>query len=113
MDPEEFINLGLDIIDDERYFNEARYRTAISRIYYGLLHHIRIIKRLFYIDTNKLHTDLIDKIKDLDTVLGTYLGNMKDYRTIADYHINQNVGKKTLDDFLKFYKRVREKIEII
>lgn len=113
MDPEELIKLGLDIIDDEHYFIEARYRTAISRIYYGLLHHIRIVKRLLYIDTHNLHTDLIDKIKDLDTVLGNYLGNMKDYRTVADYHINQNVGKKTLDDFLKFYYRVREKIEII
>ncbi len=111
MNPEEIIKLGLDLIDDEHYFREARYRTAISRIYYGLLHHIRIIKKLLYIDTHHFHTELIDAIKDLDTVLGTYLGNMREYRTESDYFITQKVGKKTLDDFLKVYDRVIEKIE--
>ncbi len=111
MNPEEFIKLGMDIIDDESYIKEARYRTAISRIYYGLLHHIRIIKRLLHIDTRHFHTELIDAINDLDTVLGNYLGNMKDYRTEADYYINQNLEKKTLDEFLKFFDRVWEIIE--
>ncbi len=111
MNPEEIIKLGLDLIDDDHYFLEARYRTAISRIYYGLLHHIRIVKKLLHIDTRYFHSELIDAIKDLDTLLGTYLGNMQDYRTEADYYINQKVGKKTIDDFLKFYERVREKIE--
>jgi len=113
LNPEELIKLGYDIIDDERYFIEARYRTAISRIYYGFLHHIRIIRQLLHIDTLHLHSDLIASIKDLDNVLGNFLGYMKDFRTLADYHINQNVGKKTLDDFLTLVERVKERLEII
>lgn len=111
MNPEEIIRLGQDIIYDESYFEEARYRTAISRIYYGTLHHLRIIKRLLHIDTRYLHSELIDAIKDLDNILGNYLGNMRDFRTEADYYINQNLGKKTLDEFLKFFNRVKERIE--
>ena len=85
----------------------------IQKINYILLHHIRIIRQLFHIDTLHLHSDLIANIKDLDNVLGNFLGNMKDFRTLADYHINQNVGKKTLDDFLILVERVKERLEII
>jgi len=79
MNPEEFIILGEALIDDDSYDLEARRRTAIGRIYYGLLHYIRLVKQLTYIDTEHLHTDLIDKINDLDTTLGTMLVNMKEF----------------------------------
>ncbi len=113
MNPEEIIKLGYDIIDDDHYFKEARYRTAISRIYYGLLHHIRIVKQLLYIDTLHLHSDLITKLKDSDNVLGNFLGYMRDFRTKADYLINQEVGQKTLDDFLILVRKARERLETI
>lgn len=111
MNPEEFINLGNALIEDENYIAEVRYRTAIGRIYYGILHHIRIIKKLFHIDTNKLHSDLIDKINDLDSTLGNFLENMKEYRTIADYHLDREINYRSVEDFLKFFHRVLKRLE--
>lgn len=109
LNPEEFIILGEALIDDNSYDAEARRRTAIGRIYYGLLHYIRLIKQLTYIDTEHLHTDLIDKINDLDTKLGNLLENMKEFRTKADYNLNI---KPNLNSFLKIHKRIKERLEI-
>jgi len=109
MNPEEFIILGEALIDDDSYDLEARRRTAIGRIYYGLLHYIRLVKQLTYIDTEHLHTDLIDKINDLDTTLGTMLVNMKEFRTIADYYLNK---KPDLNSFLKIHKRIIKRLDI-
>lgn len=110
LNPEDFITLGEAIIEDDNYGLEARRRTAIGRIYYGLLHYIRIIKHLTYIDTIYLHTDLIDKINDLDTRLGNLLVNMKEFRTKADYNLNK---KTNLDSFLKVYKRIKKRLDVI
>ncbi len=112
MDPREFITLGIKIIEDKQYFQEVRYRTAVGRIYYGLLHHIRIIKQIFNVDIDKFHTDLINKINDLDTVLGNLLGNMKELRNDADYNIESDFEKKKLNIFLGFFERVKKKIEL-
>lgn len=109
MNPEEFIILGEDLIKDDNYDLEARRRTAIGRIYYGLLHYIRMIKHLTHIDIKDFHTDLIDKINDLDTTLGTMLVNMKEFRTIADYYINK---KSDLNSFLKIHKRIIKRLDI-
>ena len=110
LNPEDFITLGKTMIEDDSYGLEARRRTAIGRIYYGLLHYIRIIKHLTYIDTEHLHTDLIDKITDLDTKLGNFLVTMKEFRTKADYNLNK---KPNLDSFLKVYKRIKKRLEVI
>ncbi|HEC37587.1 hypothetical protein LCGC14_1277530 [marine sediment metagenome] len=111
MNPEEFINLGHALIEDENYPAEVRYRTAIGRIYYGILHHIRLVKKLFYIDTDRLHSDLIDKINVQDSTLGNFLENMKEYRTIADYKLNKEINYRSVEDFLKFFNRVLKRLE--
>lgn len=109
LNPEDFITLGETIIDDDSYGLEVRRRTAIGRIYYGILHHIRLIKKLSHIDTEHFHTKLIDAINDLDSILGNHLESMKIFRTDADYHLNK---KPNLDSFLKTFKRVKKRLEI-
>lgn len=109
LNPEEFITLGESIIDDGSYGLEARRRTAIGRIYYGLLHYIRIVKHLTHIDIEHFHTDLIDKINDLDSRLGNLLVNMKEHRTNADYYLNI---KPNLNSFLKIHKRIKKRLDI-
>lgn len=111
MNPEEFIDLGHLLIENNRYGTEVRYRTAIGRIYYGILHHIRVIKTLLYIDTNKLHSDLIDKINSIDSILGNFLENMKEYRTDADYRLNKKIDYHVVDQFLKLYNRVLNRLD--
>ena len=108
--PEDFITLGEAIIEDDSYGLEARRRTAIGRIYYGLLHYIRTINQLTYIDTEHLHTDLIDKINDIDTKLGNLLVAMREFRTKADYNLNK---KPNLVSFLKVYERIKKRLEVI
>jgi len=110
LNPEEFITLGETIIDDNHYGLEARSRTAIGRIYYGLLHYIRVILHLTHIDTEHFHTDLIDKITDLDTTLGNHLESMKMFRTDADYHLKI---KPDLNSFLKTFERVQKRLDVI
>lgn len=110
LNPEEFIIFGEAIIDDDNYDLEARRRTAIGRIYYGILHHVRLILKLSHIDTEDFHTELIDAINDLDTILGNHLVRLKTYRTTADYHLNI---KPDLDSFLKTFKRVQKRLDIM
>lgn len=105
LNPEEFITLGETIINDDSYGLEARSRTAIGRIYYGILHYIRQKEQLFYIETEDFHTELINAINDLDTILGNHLKSMKSFRTDADYYLNK---KPNLNSFLKTYERVQK-----
>ena len=111
MNPQELIKLGLKLKDDNNYFEESRYRSAISRIYYGTLHYVRLVKHLMHIDTTKLHSDLIDKVNDIDIVLGNYLENMKGFRTEADYYLQKRVDKNSLNAFLVYFNKVIESIE--
>ena len=64
--------------------------------------------QLTYIDTDHLHSDLIDKINDLDTILGTMLVNMKEFLTTADYYLDI---KPDLDSFLKIHKRIKKRLD--
>ncbi len=112
MDPRELITLGIRILDDQQYFKKARYRTAINRIYYGLIHHIRIFKRIFNIDLENYHSDLIFKVKNLDNILGNYLGNMKMIRNDVDYVMNLDFEEEKLNQFLKIFERIKNRIEI-
>ncbi len=108
LDPKEFIILGKVIINDNNYGLEVRNRTAIGRIYYGILHHIRLIKKLSHIDTEHFNTELIDKINDLDSILGNHLISMKTFRTDADYYLNRRID---LDSFLKTFERVQKRLD--
>lgn len=110
LNPEDFIILGEAIINDNNYSLEVRNRTAIGRIYYGILHHIRLIKKLSHIDTEHFHTKLIDAINDLDSILGNHLISMKTFRTDADYYLNT---KTDLDSFLKTFERIKKRLDIM
>ncbi len=110
LDPKEFIILGQTIINDNNYSLEVRNRTAIGRIYYGILHHIRLIKKLSHIDTEHFHTNLIEAIMNHDSILGNHLKSMKIFRTEADYYLNI---KPNLDSFLKTYNRVQKRLDIM
>lgn len=105
LNPEEFITLGEAIISDENYGLEARKRTAIGRIYYGIMHYIRVKEQLFHIDLEDFHTKLINAINDLDTKLGNHLQSLKSFRTDADYYLNK---KPDINSFLKTYERVQK-----
>lgn len=99
MDPGELIDLGKEIVDDKKYHQEVRIRTAINRIYYGTLHFIRGRMGLQG-DQEKFHSELVKEINNRDKILGTLIDQMKDMRTKADYKINMVVQ-------MRDYKKVK------
>lgn len=111
MNPLELIELGKNISEDENYNPEPRFRTAINRIYYGIIHYITIVKQIHIIDPKRFHSDFISKLSDIDHILATQVFNIKDYRETADYYLNQPITIIQVNNVIKIYNRIMEKLE--
>lgn len=105
-DPQDFLIIARLLIDEEKY-EEARYRTAISRAYYAA--HLICKKRLEEIgikfpvekDTNRgiIHQRVIDYFTERDNPIGGWLLNLRKNRNNADYvldHIFKKFGVELL-----------------
>ena len=94
MKPLDFYQLGVDIASSAS--TEAQYRTAISRIYYGLHHECccRYFRKLSFaepLNGNRRHTDLRDRFNTprdpISNKISQLLGNLMMARTEADYQL--------------------------
>lgn len=92
-DPKQFLILSKIIMDDSHYNEEARYRTAVSRVYYAA--HL-IIKKTFEdigvkfpIDDDKnmgiIHMMVIDHLLKINDPIGRMLKSLRKNRNKADY----------------------------
>lgn len=111
MNPREFIKLGQQIYKDNNYSEEPRFRTAINRIYFGVIHLLKNLKQLGLIDIERYHYEIVQKLKDKDIVLGTQVANLKKYREVADYYLNKEINKSEINQFLLFFERIIETLE--
>ncbi len=115
-DPRRFIDIGKKIAEDVNYDSEARIRTAINRIYYGIMHFLRISYHIFlYSDEEikKYHENVISRIKDIDLILGAYLDNIKRKRVKADYYLDTIVEENDLTYVLKFCERAYNRVNTL
>ncbi|TXT61722.1 MAG: hypothetical protein BAJALOKI1v1_1100011 [Promethearchaeota archaeon] len=111
LNPYEFIDLANKLVEDQDYLDEPRYRTVISRIYYGTIHLLMLIKKISIRDINRFHYELIQKLKLIDISLGGWIENLKEKRVKADYYLNQRVGKSVVEEAYKLFKRIEQKID--
>ena len=94
MRPLDFYRLGLQIASSAA--SEAQYRTAISRIYYGLHHEscCRYFRRELSpapLNRNRRHTELRDRFNNLggtvSNIIGGRLNDLIIIRNEADYQL--------------------------
>lgn len=111
MNPIEFINLGQKIYEDKNYSEDPRYRTVINRIYYGIIHLTKDVKKIGHVNIKQFHSEIIQKLKDVDMILGSYVANLKKYREDADYYLKRKISKVNVEEFLLFFKKIMENLE--
>jgi len=101
-------NLQRNVWDTD--LQSAARRTIISRLYYGVFHHIKL--KMFGINDDrgvghdKLKAEvqkLADK-KGLDINIKDHLSELEKKRTIADYKRLQTIDEKFLEDTLFIFQ---------
>lgn len=113
-DPEGFLELANNLLDDENYDFEGRTRTAIGRAYYAAF--LFTLKRLQELGANfredyRIHKAVIEKLKTKNAGLGSKLNALFDYRVDADYKMNAqvtNLGKTSCRFAEHIIRRVKE-----
>lgn len=88
--------------------HEGRIRTVIGRTYYAAF--LTTFKRLKELGASfredyRIHKDVIEKLKEKDSGLGSKLNTLFDYRVDADYKMDTqvtNLGK----DCCKFAEHI-------
>jgi len=89
-DPRCFLNLATNLIIDNNYNGEARFRTSISRAYYAA--HLFSRKKLELIGCtiskkNTAHKEVIEHMKKKNPLVGDMLFKLKRKRQNADYDL--------------------------
>jgi uncharacterized protein (UPF0332 family) len=89
--PRKFLEIGKSLLNDGRYDEDSKVRTAMGRIYYAAflvawkkLEHEGIAIR----DRSKVHEEVIDAYMDRGfTNIGGKLDQLRERRVDADYHM--------------------------
>lgn len=98
-DPQHFLDLATNLIDDTEYNVEARYRTSISSAYYAA--HLISKEKLEEIgitfpvkqDKAEIHKMVIVSLKNKNKVVGDMLWNLRQKRNEADYDLKIEINK--------------------
>ena len=115
MKPVEFLSLADRLILST---NEAERRTAISRAYYYVYHHIKnsLVDPGQYLD----HTVLVHCIREAKVakqnmkefeVLAEQVKDLKSDRMFADYKLHEELKQKTCDTMIKRCRAAIEDVE--
>ena len=113
--PDEFHKLSETLCEDKNYNEEARYRTAISRIYYSVFlnSYLMLINRgIRFEKIDGFHKQVQSKLKNLDPKIGSKLEKLHyDFRVIADYNIDEKVDFHMVRETFRFAKVITEMIK--
>lgn len=93
-DPQGFLKLANKLLTDRNYEPEGRVRTVIGRAYYAaFLITLRKLQDLgaSFREDYRIHKDVIEKLKEKDSGLGSKLETFFDYRVDADYKMDAQV----------------------
>jgi len=106
MHPKEFERFAINLAKNcnKRTFKKlthtntsACYRTAISRLYYGILHQIKewLSKRGFPLkerEIGRIHLIVRNRLKEIDPEAAKTLKQLHDLRKEADYELDIPIG---------------------
>jgi len=97
---------------------EIAYRTAISRAYYFVFHHVRENKkknkyRVHFTQGTGDHGKVKELLKKVDVNLSALFTQLHDRRKIADYDMEKNIGQQEWQNHLKEVEVLIEKLDDI
>lgn len=126
--PDDIYKYALHIRDDT---NEDSIRTVIGRIYYSLYyscedisHKLKLLEPPYKANVQGMHDRLIKKYTNHNPTstseedknirkLGFMLGQLKSYRTEADYSININIAPSHVDLVVSYSEKLINLINTI
>ena len=126
--PDDIYKYALHIKDDT---SEASLRTVVSRIYYSLYYScldlagkLSLPEPLYSAKAKGLHDTLVKKYSTHNPTsvseedknirkLGVMLGQLKSYRTEADYKINLEIPLTHVDYVVVYSKKLHDVIALI
>jgi len=108
LDSREFVELGIQLIKDDKYSLEIRCRTGINRIYYGALHFLREREKIMGGNIKRFHSETIKRLKDKNVKVANLLSGLKRLRNKVDYYLNQKISTFQTDEALKYWDRIRD-----
>lgn len=113
--PKEFLKLANRLINDRKYDDDCRSRTAIGRAYYSAFLYIK--SRLegwgqSFNDDHRIHSEVVDALMDRNRTLGSQLENLRQARVDSDYHMNVPIDKNTGEYYVKLSQQIILEISI-
>jgi len=111
------LKLAIRLIDDNRYDEKCRSRTAIGRAYYSAFLYIK--SRLeglghFFHDDHRIHTEVIDALMDRGyRDIGSQLDSLRRIRVDAEYHMDEPIQKGTGNYYVQLSKQIIDEITLI
>ena len=114
-DPELFLELANQLLLDKDYNPETRVRTVIGRAYYSafLIAQSKLESLgASFIDEHRIHVDVITKLAEKDSGLGSKLNTLFDYRVDADYKMNAKVTNLGPDS-CKFAQHIINRVKAL
>lgn len=108
--PEEFLEIARDIIEDEKYPLSGRFRTSIGRAYYAAFLMARkklgeLGERL--VEEQKIHAELRDKLRKIGRVdISKSLEDLFSLRIDADYFPKIKINQATCFNALGYAENI-------
>jgi uncharacterized protein (UPF0332 family) len=109
-DPIEFQHLGNQLLDDDDYHSESRFRTSIGRAYYSSFLVIRE-----WLMTNRkrklskgarVHRQVIEELKKINNQISQELNYLRDTRNNADYQLDTEINDELARDCIEISNRI-------
>lgn len=114
-DPRKFLDVAKDLTFDGKYEKDARVRTAVGRLYYGvfLLAWQKLGEKGIPIENNdKIHQSVIETYneKNLSTI-GNGLDQLREKRREADYEMKAAVTLNDCKNCIKLSEHIVDLID--
>lgn len=112
-DPCLLLNLSSSLFQDDKYDEEAKYRTSISRAYYAafLISRTYLESKGWYFDpAGTVHKEVISHMKKDSTLVGTLLFKLRQDRNDADYNLDKKVEQGITRRSIKYAQQVLEEV---
>lgn len=114
-DPERFLELSKELIDDPNYDGEGVSRTVVGRAYYAAF---LIVKRRLEesgkrFPKKKSHQRVINALKRRDHALGDKLFQLLRLREDADYVMGGRVNEKTAKNSIRLSEYIVGRSSVI
>lgn len=113
--PRKFLELGKRLLQDTKYVEDSRVRTAVGRFYYAAF--LVALQKLQsegipIQDNSKIHKEVIDTYMENGlSPIGDLLDQLRELRVDADYHMMADMKLGTCRTYASLSERAIDLIE--